>query len=194
MLTDDTKALAVLAVADDVKPASREAVQQLHALGVTTVMLTGDNQRTATAIAAQVGITDARGDLLPEDKLTAVSDLVTNRGPVAMIGDGVNDAPALAHATVGLAMGGAGSDVALESADAVLMSDDLNKIPFAVCLARRTVRVVQANLAFSLAVIVFLVASIFLLQLKMPYGVVGHEGSTLLVALNGLRLLTTRAD
>jgi Cd2+/Zn2+-exporting ATPase len=187
--------LGLIAVADTVRDGVGEVMAALKKRGIQrTVMLTGDNRYVAAMVAKESGVDEFHAELLPEEKVTLLHRLQKDIGPVLMVGDGVNDAPALAHASVGLAMGGAGSDVALESADAVLMSDDLKKIPFAVHLSRRTVRVVQANLAFSLAVIVMLVASIFLFQLKMPFGVVGHEGSTLLVALNGLRLLNTRAE
>ena len=185
--------LGLIAVADTARAGVADAMAALKAMGIArTVMLTGDNRAVAAKIAAECGVDEFHADLLPDEKVALIHRLQKDVGPVLMVGDGVNDAPALAHATVGLAMGGAGSDVALESADAVLMGDDVKRIPFAVRLGRRTVRVVEFNLAFALAVIVFLVASIFLFQLKMPFGVVGHEGSTLLVALNGLRLLNTK--
>lgn len=187
--------LGLIAVSDVVREGAAEVMARLKSLGIErTVVLTGDNQRVAENVATACGVDEVHAELLPEEKVGLLHSLEKKYGPVMMVGDGVNDAPALAHATVGLAMGGAGSDVALESADAVLMSDELAKIPFALKLSRRTVRVVKFNLAFALAVIVFLVASIFLFQLKMPFGVVGHEGSTLLVALNGLRLLSTTED
>jgi Cd2+/Zn2+-exporting ATPase len=185
--------LGLIAVADTVRAGVAEVMAALKREGIVrTVMLTGDNRFVAAKIAAECGVDEFHADLLPDEKVALIHRLQKDIGPVLMVGDGVNDAPALAHATVGLAMGAAGSDVALESADAVLMGDDVKRIPFAVRLGKRTVRVVVFNLAFALAVIVFLVASIFLFQLQMPFGVVGHEGSTLLVALNGLRLLNTR--
>lgn len=185
--------LGLIAVADTMRAGVAEVMAALKKAGIArTVMLTGDNRAVAAKIAAECGVDEFHADLLPDEKVALIHRLQKDVGPVLMVGDGVNDAPALAHATVGLAMGAAGSDVALESADAVLMGDDVKRIPFAVRLGKRTVRVVEANLAFALAVIVFLVASIFLFRLQMPFGVVGHEGSTLLVALNGLRLLNTK--
>jgi Cd2+/Zn2+-exporting ATPase len=153
-------------------------------------MLTGDHQRVADAIAEELGIDDVRAELLPEDKVTTIRELLQD-GPVAMIGDGVNDAPALATSTLGIAMGGAGTDVALETADMVLMSDDLRKLPYAIRLSRRTRRTIVQNLAFSLTVIVVLVTSALTIGIPLPLGVVGHEGSTIIVVLNGLRLLRT---
>lgn len=185
--------VGLVAVADTVRPEAKAVMAALKKAGIQrTVMLTGDNVSVAAMVAKECGVDEFHAALLPDEKVALLHRLQKDVGPVLMVGDGVNDAPALAHATVGLAMGGAGSDVALESADAVLMGDDLRKIPFAVRLSRRTVRVVEANLAFALGVIVLLVASTFLFKLQMPFGVVGHEGSTLLVALNGLRLLGTR--
>jgi len=187
--------MGLIAVSDVVREGAAAVMAQLKRYGIErTVVLTGDNQKVAENVAKACGVDEVHAELLPEEKVALLHRMEKQYGPVMMVGDGVNDAPALAHATVGLAMGGAGSDVALESADAVLMSDELAKIPFALKLSRRTVRVVKFNLAFALAVIVFLVASVFLFELKMPFGVVGHEGSTLLVALNGLRLLGTRED
>ena len=184
--------LGVIAVADTVRPQAAAAVARLKELGIArTVMLTGDNARVARAIGDQVGIDEVRAELLPEEKLTTIRALMAD-GPVAMVGDGVNDAPALATATLGVAMGGAGSDVALETADVVLMADDLSKLPYAIALSRRARRTIVQNLAFSLAVIAVLVASALSVGIPLPLGVVGHEGSTIVVVLNGLRLLRTR--
>jgi Cd2+/Zn2+-exporting ATPase len=155
------------------------------------VMLTGDDHRVAAAIAAQLGIDEVHAELLPEEKLTTIKTLL-NGGPVAMVGDGVNDAPALATATLGVAMGGAGSDVALETADVVLMADDLTKLPYAIALSRRARRTILQNLTFSLAVIATLVVSALTIGIPLPLGVVGHEGSTIIVVTNGLRLLRTQ--
>ncbi len=186
---DATGVRGVLAVADAVRPEAAAAVAALRRMGVRrTVMLTGDDPRVAAAVAAQVGIDEVRAGLLPEEKLVAVRELLAG-GSVAMVGDGVNDAPALATATVGVAMGAAGTDVALETADVVLMADDLSRLPAAVGLARRTRRTIRQNLAFSLGVIALLVASTLSVGIPLPLGVVGHEGSTVLVVLNGLRLL-----
>ncbi len=189
----------LIAVADSLRPGAAEFVQQLKSLGIErVVMLTGDNERVAAGIAAQAGVDEFHAGLLPEDKVEKLKLLRARYGSIAMVGDGVNDAPALATADLGVAMGGAGSDVALETADVVLMSDDLGKLPYAIALARRARQVVKQNLSFALSVIVLLVTSAFGLHLPLPLGVVGHEGSTVLVVLNGLRLLgfrhtTTRA-
>ena len=144
--------IAVLAVADTLRPNSRQAVDDLKALGVTTIMLTGDNQRTATAIAAQAGIDDARGDLLPDDKLRIITELVATAGPVGMVGDGVNDAPALAKADLGIAMGAAGTDTAIETADIALMDDDPRKIAETIRISTHTAHVLWQNITIALGV------------------------------------------
>jgi len=182
--------LGLIAVADTVRPAARWVVEELRRQGIThLVMLTGDNARVANAVATEIGISEWRAGLLPEQKVAAVRDLVATRGPVAMVGDGVNDAPALAAATVGVTMGGAATDVALETADVVLMANDLTKLPRALELSRRCRRVILQNLGFAGLVILGLVTSTLIGWMTLPVGVVGHEGSTLLVVLNGLRLL-----
>jgi len=187
---DGIEILGVLAVADTVRPLAGRAIAQLHDLGIErTLMLTGDNERAARAIARQAGISDVQSDLLPAKKLDVIEQLKQNHGVVVMVGDGVNDAPALATASIGVAMGGAGTDVALETADVVLMADDLTRLPYAVALSRRTRRIIRQNLTFALAVIAILVTGTLLGVTTLPLGVVGHEGSTILVVLNGLRLL-----
>ena len=187
---DERRFLGLLAVSDTLRPDAAEIVAALKRLGIRhTVMLTGDNARVAAAIAAQTGVDEFHADLLPEDKVRVLQELRHKYGPTAMVGDGVNDAPALASADVGIAMGGAGTDVALETADVVLMADDLTHLPYAIGLARHARRVVWQNLTFALGVIVLLVASTFGADLPLPLGVVGHEGSTVIVVLNGLRLL-----
>ncbi len=179
----------MIALADMLKPEAKEALGQLHALGIEKVMmLTGDSRFVAQAVADKLGIDDVRAELLPGSKEGIIRELAA-RGPVAMVGDGVNDAPALASGNLGVAMGAAGSDVALETADVVLMSDDLMKLPWMIKLSRRARRVVWQNIIFAMSVIAVLVASVFLIDLPLPLGVVGHEGSTLLVVANGLRLL-----
>lgn len=184
------KLLGAIAIADVLRPEAISVIQQLKADGMErVVMLTGDNARVAQAIARQVGVDEFHADLLPEDKVKVIKEL-KNIGPVAMVGDGVNDAPALATATVGIAMGAAGTDVAMETADVVLMSDNLENIVFALALARRARRVIYQNLGFALAVILVLVVSALGFRLPLPVGVIGHEGSTVLVCLNGLRMLT----
>jgi Zn2+/Cd2+-exporting ATPase len=181
----------LIAVADTVRPSARVVVAELKAQGIPRiVMLTGDNRRVADAIGAELGIDAVYADLLPEEKLRIIDDL-KGTGPVAMIGDGVNDAPALATASIGVAMGGAGTDVALETADVVLMADDLTRLPYAIDLSRRTRRTIRQNLGFSLAVIGTLVIATLTHGIPLPLGVIGHEGSTVIVVLNGLRLLKT---
>ncbi|MCS7056201.1 MAG: heavy metal translocating P-type ATPase [Thermoflexales bacterium] len=185
--------LGVIAIADVVRPSAPGVIRRLHELGIKrTVMLTGDNERVARAVARQTGVDEVYADLLPEDKVAQIKRLregATRPNAVAMVGDGVNDAPALASASLGIAMGAAGTDVALETADVVLMSDDLRNIPYAISLSRQARRVVVQNLAFAIAVIILLVIAALGLELPLPAGVVGHEGSTVIVVLNGLRLL-----
>jgi Cd2+/Zn2+-exporting ATPase len=181
--------LGIIAIADTMRPDAIPALRRLHATGVRrVVMLTGDNHHVAAAIAREAGIDEFHADLRPEDKLQIVKQL-KQTGRVAMVGDGVNDAPALAAADVGIAMGAAGTDVAMETADVVLMSNNLMNVAFAIGISRRARRVVFQNLAFALGVIVVLVLSALGLHLPLTLGVVGHEGSTVLVCLNGLRLL-----
>ncbi len=190
VVVGDDRALGLVAMRDTIRAEAREAVARLRALGVAhVVMLTGDAETTARAIAAEAGIDEVHAELLPEQKVRLVEDLVRRYVHVAMVGDGVNDAPALAAATVGIAMGAAGTDVALEAADVVLTGDDLTKVPYAVSLGRRAVGVVKQNLVVALSVIVSLVTADLLGRINLPMGVVGHEGSTLLVTLSGLRLL-----
>ena len=155
-------------------------------------MLTGDNERVAAPIGARANVDEVHAGLLPEEKVAVLKALRAKYGPIAMVGDGVNDAPALATADVGVAMGAAGTDVALETADMVLMADNLLFLPYAIGLARQARRIVWQNLAFSMAVIVLLVISAFGAQLPLTLGVIGHEGSTVIVVLNGLRLLGYR--
>jgi Cd2+/Zn2+-exporting ATPase len=186
--------LGTIGVADTVRPVARQVVAALKALGVArTVMLTGDNERAARAIARAVGIDEVRAGLLPEEKLRAIKGLRETYGPVAMVGDGVNDAPALAAASVGIAMGAAGSDAALETADVILMADDLTKLPYAIALSRRARRAIRQNLTFALGVIAILVIAALGAHVPLPLGVIGHEGSTIVVVANGLRLLVGRA-
>jgi Zn2+/Cd2+-exporting ATPase len=189
-LTEQTvRILGGLGIADVLRPEAAGVVRALKAIGVErVVMVTGDNRRVASAIARQAGVDAFHAELLPEDKVRVLKSLKTI-GPVAMVGDGVNDAPALATATIGFAMGAAGTDVAMETADVVLMSDNLRNIPFAISVSRRARTVIWQNLAIAMSVIVVLVASALGFALPLTLGVVGHEGSTVLVCLNGLRLL-----
>lgn len=183
------RVVGVIALQDRIRPEAIEMVKQLKQQGIQVAMLTGDQRQTASSIAAEAGIDLVFSELLPEDKLNIVKKLKEQYGQVAMVGDGVNDAPALASATVGIAMGAAGSDAALETADVVLMNDDLTNIGHAIGLSRRTQSIVKQNIIFAVVVITGLIATNFILGIPLPLGVVGHEGSTILVILNGLRLL-----
>lgn len=195
----DWEVVGFIAVADTVRQEAQVTVAQLQALNIQRiVMLTGDNKAVAASIAKELNITEVYSDLLPEQKVEIIHQLV-KEGQVAMVGDGVNDAPALATATVGIAMGAGGTDVALETADIVLMASDLSKLPFILQLGRQAERIVRQNVIFSIGVIVVLVTATVLLPLllpsfvlPLPLGVVGHEGSTLIVVTNGLRLLALR--
>ena len=181
--------VGIIALADQVRPAAAQMIKQLKKLGINKiVMLTGDNRGVAEAIAEELGIDEVYADLLPDEKVVKVEELKKS-GMVAMVGDGVNDAPALATSHLGIAMGAAGTDVALETADVVLMGDDLTKLPYLLRLSRKSKRVVWQNIIFSMGVIVLLLFGVFLIDLPLTLGVIGHEGSTLLVVLNGLRLL-----
>jgi len=189
----DITVLGWLAFTDTVRPGAAEMIDDLRSLGVEhIVMLTGDNERVAQQIADEVGIDEVQAELLPEEKVATIEDLVERYENVAMVGDGVNDAPALATATLGVAMGGAGTDVALETADVVLMGDDLSKIPYVLGLGRKTRRTLTINLAIAFGAIALMVGTILLRGIPLPLAVVGHEGSTVLVSLNGLRLLGYR--
>ncbi|PAP79108.1 ATPase [Rubrivirga sp. SAORIC476] len=183
--------LGVVGLMDTPRASAKAVIQKLHALGIeTTIMISGDAQVVADSVARAVGIDEARGDLLPDDKVAAIQAL-RRRGEVAMVGDGVNDAPAMANATVGIAMGAAGSDVALETADVALMADDLSRLPFAVGLSRTTRRIIRQNLWMSLGMVAFLVPAT-LFGLGIGPAVALHEGSTLVVVANALRLLAYR--
>lgn len=187
------KFIGVIALADEPRESSAGIMERLKALGVNQlVMLTGDNEAVAKRVATTVGLTDVRASLLPENKLTAIRDLEKEHGAIAMVGDGVNDAPALAAATVGIAMGGAGTAVALETADVALMGDDLGKLTFAVGLSRASRRIIWQNLAISLGVIALLIIGTLSGKVVLSVAVFFHEGSTVLVAVNALRLLAWR--
>ena len=187
---DERAAWALIAIRDNVRPNAAAAIRALHEAGVRkVVMLTGDNERTARAIAREVGIDDVYADLKPEDKSVKVRELSERYGHVAMVGDGVNDAPALAEATVGIAMGAAGTDVALETADVALMADDLEKLVYALHLAKRNQRVVRQNLALSVLVIGVLVIGAVAGAFTLPIAVLGHELSEFVVIASGLRML-----
>ena len=188
VLATESEALAVLAVADTIRESSKAAIAELKSLGIDTIMLTGDNDKTAKAVALQVGIADARGDLMPDDKLAAINALLA-RGPVGMVGDGVNDAPALARSSIGFAMGAAGTDTAIETADVALMQDDLRKLPEFIRLSQKTSQVLWQNISFALGI----KAVFFVLTLSghgtLWMAVFADAGASLLVVANGLRLL-----
>jgi Zn2+/Cd2+-exporting ATPase len=184
--------LGFLAVGDAVRPNAKDAIIALHRAGVSkVVMLSGDNQRTVDAIAKQAGIDEAQGDLLPNQKVDRIKELMKRERYVGMVGDGVNDAPAMAIATIGIAMGAAGTDTAIETADLALMKDDLGKIAETVALGRRTVRIIQANIIFALTVkAVFLILAI-IGHTSLWLAIAADTGATLIVIANALRLLRT---
>ncbi|QDV25995.1 heavy metal translocating P-type ATPase [Aureliella helgolandensis] len=191
VIGNDHHVCGFITLADAIREETREVVNQLHAAGIEhLVMLTGDNEGTANAIAKQAGIDEVRAELLPEDKVSAVEDLVAKYEHVAMIGDGVNDAPALARASLGIAMGAAGSDAAIETADIALMSDDLSKIPWLIHHSRRTLHIIRQNIAFSLAVKAVFVILTFAGYASLWAAIAADMGASLLVIANGLRLLS----
>lgn len=186
----DEEVLGVLAYADVMRPDAPQVVAALHKRGIAhVVMLTGDHEQVARSIAEQVGVDEVFADLLPEDKVTAVRHIQEKYGPVIMVGDGVNDAPALAAADISMAMGAAGTDVALETADIVLMADNLQNIPYVIGLSKQTRRTLAVNLTFAISAIVVMLLLIIFRDLPLPLAVLGHEGGTVLVSLNGMRLL-----
>jgi len=190
----DGRHAGALAIADRPRPRVREAIEALRRAGLReVVMLTGDDEATARVVAAEVGVDDVRAELFPEDKSRVLEELRRRHGPVAMVGDGVNDAPALAAADVGIALGAAGTDVALETADVVVMGEDLDGLAHAVDLSRRARAVVRQNLVFAVSVMVVLVILALGGWIGLTTGVIGHEGSTVVVVFNGLRLLRARA-
>ena len=189
----ESNILAIIAVADEVRESSKEVIAQLHKLGIAhTIMLTGDNNDTAQFIGKEIGVSDIKAELMPEDKLTYIKELKQTYGKVAMIGDGVNDAPALAASTVGIAMGGAGTDTALETADVALMGDDLKKLPFIVNLSRKTLKIIKQNITFSLGIKLLALLLVLPGWLTLWIAIVADMGATLLVTLNGLRLMKVK--
>ena len=190
LVEQDGEIIGLIALMDVPRKEAKKTLKELKDLGIKRmIMLTGDNQQVAEAVAKQIGITDAMGGLLPEQKVKAVQDLIKKEKKVAMIGDGVNDAPAMAKSTVGIAMGAAGSDVALETADIALMADRLDNLPFAIGLSRQSRRIIRQNLVISLGMVAVLIPLTILGISGIGPAVVGHEGSTLVVVFNGLRLL-----
>ncbi len=188
-----THLLGLIAVADALRKNSPASIAELKRSGIRhTILLTGDNAATAAAVAAAVGVDEFRAELLPQDKLAAIHELRGQYGKVAMVGDGINDAPALALSTVGIAMGGAGADTALETADVALMADDLDKLPFLIRLSRQTLTIIRQNIAFSLAVKALAILAVFPGWLTLWLAILADMGATLLVTLNSLRLLTMK--
>jgi Cd2+/Zn2+-exporting ATPase len=184
----EEKVLGLIAVRDQVRPNAKAMIDELHAMGIATIMLTGDNGVTARAVAADLGIDDIRADLKPEDKTTAIESLKEKYGAVVMIGDGINDAPALARATVGIAMGTIGTDAAIEAADVALMGDDLSKVPEAIAFGKKAQSVSTQNIIFSIAVLAILIPGALLGVLGVTLAVIFHEASELLAVGNGLRV------
>ncbi len=187
-MKDKNGIVAAVALQDSLRSEAIEAISQLKQAGILTIMLTGDNEMTAAAIAKEAGIDSFFAECLPEMKVNHLKHLLEKHKNVGMVGDGINDAPALATATSGIAMGD-GTDVALETADIVLMQNDLRRISYAIKLSRKMQRIVKQNVFFSVSVIILLIISNFLQVVDLPLGVIGHEGSTILVILNGLRML-----
>jgi len=182
--------IGIIALMDTPREAAKETLKKLKEIGIKRmIMLTGDNQKVADAVAKEIGLTDAWGSLLPEEKVDAIKKLKEQESKVAMVGDGVNDAPAMANSTVGIAMGAAGSDVALETADIALMADKLETLPFAIGLSREAKAIIKQNLWVSLGIVALLIPSTIFGLANIGIAVVIHEGSTLLVVFNALRLL-----
>jgi Cd2+/Zn2+-exporting ATPase len=193
VLGDQVKILALIAVSDEIRESSKEAIRKLHALGIEkTIMLTGDNIGTAKAIGAAAGVHEIEAGLLPQDKLTIIKRWKQKYDRVAMVGDGVNDAPALAASTVGIAMGGAGTDTALETADIALMGDDLSKLPYTIRLSRKTLKIIKQNITFSLVIKILALLLIAPGWLTLWMAIFADMGATLLVTLNSLRLLRVK--
>ena len=193
LLGNDNGVLGILALADALRSNSRQAVESLKQVGIRKViMLTGDNPATAQAVTCQAGVEEYIADLLPSDKVESIQQLQVQYGKVAMVGDGVNDAPAMATATVGIAMGVAGSDTALETADIALMADDLTRLPYVVKLGRRTLTTIKQNIALALFIKLAILLLVIPGWLTLWLAVIGDMGSSLLVILNGMRLLRAR--
>jgi Zn2+/Cd2+-exporting ATPase len=193
VLGTEQQVLAFIAVADEVRHSGKDVIQKLHDLGIKkTIMLTGDNHATAEAIGNRVGVAEVKAELLPQDKLEYIKQFRKDYGNVAMVGDGVNDAPALAASTVGIAMGGAGTDTALETADIALMADDLEKLPYTMRLSRKTLTIIKQNITFSLVIKLIALALIVPGWLTLWIAIFADMGATLIVTLNSLRLLNTK--
>jgi len=193
LLGSKKRVVAIIAVADQVRKTSRNVIEQLKQLGIKkTLMLTGDNQFTAQAIGKDIGITEIKANLLPDEKLTTIKEMKNEGIRVGMIGDGINDAPALAQSSVGIAMGGAGTDAALETADITLMEDDLNKLPYTISLSRRALNIIKQNIAFSLGLKIIALLLLIPGLLTLWIAIIADVGATLLVVLNSMRLIKNR--
>jgi Cd2+/Zn2+-exporting ATPase len=177
-----------IGIRDEIRLNAKQVVWELHTMGIKAIMLTGDSEIVAGAISKELGLDEFRANLQPAGKTEAVKELEQKYGDVAMVGDGINDAPALAQATIGIAMGAAGTDVAIETADVALMADDLKKIPFAINIGRRAQRISRQNITFSLFILAILVPSALIGLLSVAGAVIFHESSELLAVLNGLRV------
>ncbi len=193
LIASETEALGLISIADASRPEAKAEIAALRSMGIEHIaMLTGDNPRAAAAIAEELGIDEVLAELLPEDKLKAIDSLRAEYGTVAMVGDGVNDTPALAAADLGIAMGGVGSDVAMETADVVLVSANLSRLSYGLALSRATVRVMKQNIYFALGVAGLLLAGVLVKAVNLSFGMLVHEASVLLVILNAVRLLKFR--
>ncbi|MEQ9581536.1 MAG: HAD-IC family P-type ATPase, partial [Arenibacter sp.] len=189
------KTIGLLSVMDLPRKTAATTLQRLKDIGIKhMVMLTGDHQHVGDSIAKQIGLTEAKGNLLPEDKVQAIGEYVKKGIKIAMVGDGVNDAPAMASSTVGIAMGAAGSDVALETADVALMSDKIESLPFVIGLSRKSKAIIKQNLWVSMGIVAFLIPATLLGFANIGVAVAIHEGSTILVVINALRLLLYNLD
>lgn len=187
--------LGVIALADRPRREAKATIERLRRLGIRFfIMLTGDNSRVAKTIAKDVGLTEQRADLLPDEKVSSIKEFLKKYGQVAMVGDGVNDAPAMINASVGIAMGASGTDVALETADVALMADDLSTLPFVVALSRKTRRIIIQNMIISLGVIALLIPVSLFGIASIGFAIIFHEGSTLIVVANALRLLRFKKE
>ncbi|MEW6585973.1 MAG: HAD-IC family P-type ATPase [Nitrospirota bacterium] len=191
MVGTEKNVYGIIAMRDETRPKAKDVIEELHRLGMKVVMLSGDNDLTARAIARELNIDDVRAELEPEDKIKAVEELEEKYGAVAMVGDGINDAPALARSSVGMAMGTAGTDAAIEAANVALMADDLTKVPFAIRIGRRTRMISGQNIAFSIFILAVLIPSALAGLMSVAFAVFVHESSEILAVANGLRV--TRA-
>jgi Cd2+/Zn2+-exporting ATPase len=191
----EKKPIGLLSVMDVPRKSAATTIQRLKDIGIKhMVMLSGDHQKVADSIAQQIGLTEAKGNLLPEDKVEAIGEYLKKGTKIAMVGDGVNDAPAMASSTVGIAMGAAGSDVALETADVALMSDKIESLPFVIGLSRKSKAIIRQNLWVSMGIVAFLIPATLFGFANIGVAVAIHEGSTILVVINALRLLRYNLD